>query len=181
MTAEEIIFKYYPEDNALRRLLLHHSHQVADMALAVADRHPELHLDRDFLYRASMLHDVGIFLTDAPAIHCFGKAPYLIHGRLGAELMREEGDEKTARVCERHTGTGLTAENIRTQNLPLPPGDYLPETLEEQVVCYADKFFSKTHLDREKTIEQAEKSLAKFGGDTLARFREMKRLFEPEL
>ena len=48
MTAEEIIFKYYPEDNALRRLLLHHSHQVADMALAVADRHPELHLDRDF-------------------------------------------------------------------------------------------------------------------------------------
>ena len=37
MTAEEIIFKYYPEDNALRRLLLHHSHQVADMALAVAD------------------------------------------------------------------------------------------------------------------------------------------------
>ena len=90
-----------------------------------------------------MLHDVGIFLTDAPAIHCFGKAPYLIHGRLGAELMREEGDEKTARVCERHTGTGLTAENIRTQNLPLPPGDYLPETLEEQVVCYADEVLLK--------------------------------------
>ena len=177
MTAEEIIFKYYPEDNALRRLLLHHSHQVADMALAVADRHPELHLDRDFLYRASMLHDVGIFLTDAPAIHCFGKAPYLIHGRLGAELMREEGDEKTARVCERHPGTGLTAENIRTQNLPLPPSDYLPETLEEQVVCYADKFFSKSHPERTRTPEQVAKSLAKFGEAGVEKFWEWQRRF----
>ena len=52
--------------------------------------------------------------------------------------------------------------------------------IEEKLICYADKFYSKTHLDREKTIEQAERSLAKFGGDTLARFRMMKELFEPE-
>lgn len=55
-----------------------------------------------------------------------------------------------------------------------------PETIEEKLICYADKFYSKTHLDREKTIEQAERSLAKFGGDTLARFRKMKELFGPE-
>lgn len=55
-----------------------------------------------------------------------------------------------------------------------------PETIEEKLICYADKFYSKTHLDREKTIEQAERSLAKFGGDTLARFCKMKELFEPE-
>lgn len=55
-----------------------------------------------------------------------------------------------------------------------------PETIEEKLICYADKFYSKTHLDREKTIEQAERSLAKFGGDTLERFRKMKELFEPE-
>lgn len=55
-----------------------------------------------------------------------------------------------------------------------------PETIEEKLICYADKFYSKTHLDREKTIEQAERSLAKFGGDTLVRFRKMKELFEPE-
>lgn len=55
-----------------------------------------------------------------------------------------------------------------------------PETIEEKLICYADKFYSKTHLDREKTIEQAERSLAKFGGGTLARFRKMKELFEPE-
>lgn len=55
-----------------------------------------------------------------------------------------------------------------------------PETIEEKLICYADKFYSKTHLDREKTIEQAERSLARFGGDTLVRFRKMKELFEPE-
>ena len=100
----------------------------------------------------------------------------------GAEILRNEHlPESYARVCERHTGAGLTLHDILSQNLPLPHHDLQPETIEEKLICYADKFFSKTHLDREKNIQQAEKSLAKFGGDTLARFREMKRLFEPEL
>lgn len=166
-----IIEKYYPEDNALRRLLVHHSRQVAERALLVADRHPELGLDRAFLYRAAMLHDIGIFRTDAPAIHCHGTAPYLMHGRLGAELMRAEGLEREARVCERHTGTGLTARQIEAQGLPLPPGNYCPETPEEQVVCYADKFYSKSHPERERTPEQVEHSLAKFGPEGVATFR----------
>ncbi len=177
MSPEEIINKYYPEDNALRRLLILHSEQVARRALAVAERHPELGLDGDFLYRAAMLHDIGIFLTDAPGIHCYGSQPYLLHGRLGAELMRREGDERVARVCERHTGTGLTAEAIAAQNLPLPPGDYCPETLEEQVVCYADKFYSKSHPERERTAEQTAKSLAKFGEDSVRVFLEWERRF----
>lgn len=177
MTAEEIILKYYPEDNALRRLLLHHSRQVTDMALRVCDRHPELPLDRDFVRRAAMLHDVGIFLTDAPGIHCHGTEPYLLHGRLGAQLMRREGDERVARVCERHTGTGLTAEAVRRMNLPLPPGDYCPETLEEQVVCYADKFFSKSHPENERTPEQVERSLSKFGDADVEKFRRWHAVF----
>ena len=163
MNPLDIIYKYYPKDNALRRLLSHHSKQVAARALRIADRHPELQLDRKLLHDGAMLHDIGIFLTDAPAIHCHGAQPYLIHGRLGAELMRKEGDERIARICERHTGTGLTAENIRKEGLPLPPEDFCPETLEEQVICYADKFYSKNHPDRERTVEQAAKSLERFG------------------
>ena len=97
-------------------------------------------------------------------------------------MLRAEGlPESYARVCERHTGAGLTLNDIVSQNLPLPHHDLQPETIEEKLICYADKFFSKTRLDREKTIEQAEKSLSKFGGETLARFRDMKRLFEPNL
>lgn len=166
MNPLDIIYKYYPTDDALRRLLLKHSRQVADKALAVCERHPELQLDRQLVYEGAMLHDVGIFLTDAPGIFCHGSEPYLLHGRLGAELMRKEGREDLARICERHTGTGLTAEDIRRQGLPLPLEDFRPETEAEKVICYADKFFSKSHPDAEKTAAQVVKSLAKFGPES---------------
>lgn len=171
MNPLDIIYKYYPADDALRRLLLKHSRQVADKALAVCERHPELHLDRQLVYEGAMLHDVGIFLTDAPGIFCHGSEPYLLHGRLGAELMRKEGREDLARICERHTGTGLTAEDIRRQGLPLPLEDFRPETEAEKVICYADKFFSKSHPDAEKTAAQVVKSLAKFGPESPAIFQ----------
>lgn len=181
MTELEIIDKYYPADTpehkALRTLLIHHSEQVTARALLVAERHPELQLDREFLHRAAMLHDIGIYLTDAPGIHCHGCEPYLLHGRLGAEIMRREGDERVARVCERHTGTGLTAKQIVERDLPLPHQDFLPETLEEQVVCYADKFYSKSHPERERTAEQTAKSLEKFGHEGVEKFLAWHRQF----
>ena len=124
-----------------------------------------------------MLHDIGIFKCDAAGIQCFGTEPYICHWRIGAELLRSEGFPRHARVCERHTGAGITKAQIMAQNLPLPQQDFLPETMEEKVICYADKFFSKTHLDREKTIEQAEKSLSKFGDEGVLRFREWEKCF----
>lgn len=92
--------------------------------------------------------------------------------------MRNEGYPRHARVCERHTGAGLTAKEIEEQGLPLPHRDFLPETLEEKLVCYADKFYSKTHPDKEKSFEQAVHSIARFGNDGLQRFLKWKRLFE---
>ena len=86
MSPQGLIDKYYPEANELRHILLTHSRSVADKALWIADRHPELSLDRDFLYEAAMLHDIGIFLTDADGIYCFGDKPYICHGYLGADL-----------------------------------------------------------------------------------------------
>ena len=124
-----------------------------------------------------MLHDIGIFKCDAAGIQCFGTEPYICHGRIGAELLRSEGFPRHARVCERHTGAGITKAQIIAQNLPLPQRDFLPETMEEKVICYADKFFSKTHLDRGETIEQADKSLSKFGDEGVLRFREWEKCF----
>ena len=92
-------------------------------------------------------------------------------------MLRAEGIDKHARVCERHTGAGLSCAEIVKQNLPLPHADFLPETLEEQLICYADKFFSKTHTDREKTLEQAERSVSKHGEEGLARFRHWEKIF----
>ncbi len=178
MDYQSIIDKYYPEDNELKRLLLEHSQSVARKALQIVAFHPWLHLDSQFVEEAAMVHDIGICQTDAPGIHCHGTHPYICHGILGAAMMRAEGYERHARVCERHTGAGLSLNDIVSQNLPLPHQSLLPETLEEQLICYADKFFSKSHPEREKTVEQAERSLAKFGEEGLERFREWKRLFE---
>ena len=63
------------------------------------------------------------------------------------------------------------------QNLPLPHQDFLPETLEEKLICYADKFFSKTHPDKEKPLDKVEKSIAKFGLDGLVRFKQWEEIF----
>ncbi|MGN1263844.1 MAG: HDIG domain-containing metalloprotein [Prevotella sp.] len=173
-----IIDKYYPDNDKLKKLLLKHSRCVADKALEIADRHPEYHADRTFLEEAAMLHDIGVCRTDAPGIECFGTEPYIRHGIIGAEMMRNEGFPRHARVCERHTGTGITRRAIEERNLPLPPADYLPETIEEQMVCYADKFFSKSHPERVRTVEQTAQSLAKFGDDCVKKFMQWADMFE---
>jgi len=174
---QSIINRYYPEDNELRRILLVHSRSVADKAIAIANAHPELPIDKQFVEEAAMLHDIGIFKTNAPGIQCFGTEPYICHGTIGAQLMREEGFPLHALVCERHTGAGLSLKEIERQNLPVPHHDMLPVTLEEKLICFADKFFSKTHLEREKTLEQARQSLVKFGEEGLARFDTWTALF----
>ena len=171
MIPETLIDKYYSDNAPLRHILVTHSRSVAEMAVEVVRRHPELGADEAFVREAAMLHDIGIFLTDAPGIQCFGKEPYIRHGLLGGRLLREEGFPRHARVAERHTGTGLTEEVIRRQQLPLPLEDFSPETVEEQIICYADKFFSKTHLERVRTPEQVLLSLEKFGPDGVARMR----------
>ena len=172
MNALALIDKYYPQDNELKHILLTHSRSVADKALWIADRHPELQLDKQFLEEAALLHDIGVFLTDAPGIHCHGTHPYICHGYLGSELLRKEGYLKHALVCERHTGAGLSLKSIVERDLPVPHREMLPVSLEEQVICFADKFFSKTRLDEEKSMERALKSLVKFGEEGLARFND---------
>ena len=169
MDFSKIINKYYTDKRA-KEILIQHSRSVADKCLAIASKHPELQLDSVFMEEAAMIHDIGISKTDAKNIHCFGDKPYLCHGYLGAELMREEGFPKHALVCERHTGAGISLSDIVMSRLAIPERDMIPLSLEEQVICFADKFFSKTHLEREKSIEKARKSIARYGGDGLVRF-----------
>lgn len=172
-----LIDKFYPEDNELKHILLVHSRSVADKALALAQKHPELNLDLAFIGEAAVLHDIGIFQTDAPDIQCFGTYPYICHGYLGADLVRKEGFPRHALVCERHTGAGLSLQNILDRGLPLPHRDMLPVSMEEQIICFADKFFSKTKLDKEKSLDKARKSVAKHGEESAVRFDHWCELF----
>ena len=180
-----VIRHFYPEDTPLRRLLLRHSEQVRDKALAILANpaRPPLELDLQLVSTGAMLHDVGILQCHAPSILCEGTRPYITHGVIGAEMLRAYGQshsldmEPFARICERHTGAGSTAEDVRIQGLPLPPRDYLPETPEEKLVCLADKFFSKSGDMQEKPFDRVRRSLEKFGPDTLDRFDALCRLF----
>lgn len=187
MNALEIIRHFYPEDTPLRRLLILHSTQVRDKALTILGN-PDLkdmNVDVQLVNDGAMLHDIGIIKCNAPGILCEGTEPYLLHGTLGAGMLRQYGEENGidmepyARICERHTGTGLTCDDIRKQGLPLPADqDLVPETLEEQLVCLADKFYSKSSPEKEKALERVRASIQKFGPESLERFEALCKRFK---
>lgn len=204
MNPYDIIYHFYPHDTALRRLLILHSEKVRDKAFAILEAarqnnpSPELlSIDEQLVNDGALLHDLGIGRTYGPGIHCEGNEPYICHGIIGARMLREliEGNrcsefsveparlEQIARICERHTGAGLTVRDIVEQNLPIiPPRDLVPETLEEKLVCLADKFYSKSgDPSKEKDLERVKRSMMKFGADSTARFEELCRLFSVKL
>ncbi len=165
-----IIDKYYPVGSRRRDIYIRHCRQVADLALNISHK-LNLPLNDNEVETAAMLHDIGIFQTDAPGIDCHGQEHYLCHGILGAKLLRNEGyPEEIARVAERHTGAGITSEEISSNNLPLPHKDFLPETLLERLICYADKFYSKSGEMRQKSLDEVIAAMQKFGKDSVKRF-----------
>lgn len=175
--AEALLLRFYEPDTELCRMLLKHSRSVADKAEALRVRHCP-HLDAGQVRSAALLHDIGIFMTDAPGIFCHGPEPYIRHGVLGAALLRSVGaPEWAARVAERHTGAGITAEEILDKALPLPVTDLVPVTELEKLVCYADKFFSKSGDMKEKTPEHILASIQKHFKDSLPRFLELRAMF----
>ena len=174
----EIIAKYYKPRSKAYKILVCHSNMVTEKALKIAQFRKDLNPDLKFIEQASMLHDIGIFKTNAPNLFCFGEYPYLCHGYLGCELLTQEGYPDHGLVCERHTGVGITLENIVLNKLPLPLRDFVPESVEEQIICFADKFFSKSgDLSHEKSLLEVRRSVEKFGEKNLIRFNEWCELF----
>lgn len=172
-----IIEKHYTKGTALYKLLLLHSTQVKNKALDIVKKHPELDVDVEFIKEAAMLHDIGIVMCNAPKIHCMGEHTYIEHGYLGAEMLRAEGLDRHAWVCERHTGTGLTKKTIIEQNFPIPHREMLPIGLEEQMICYADKFYSKSRPKEAHTVEAIIKDLSRFGAEQVITFEKWDTMF----
>lgn len=171
MLAVEELLKRYCSSKTVEILMIH-GRMVAGKALsacAAVNADPDT---RRLVIEAAYLHDIGVCKVDAPGIDCHGVEPYIRHGVLGRELLDAEGLPLHALICERHTGVGLTINDITSQNLPLPQRDMTPETLAERIICYADLFFSKNpdRLETEKSVEKIRKNLAKFGDDKVAIF-----------
>jgi len=74
----------------------------------------------------ALLHDLGRSRTQT-----------VLHSYEGARILRERGlPDELVRVVQRHIGAGFTPQEANI--LGLPEGDYMPETLEEKIVCHAD-------------------------------------------
>ncbi|SFL43561.1 uncharacterized protein SAMN05216357_12280 [Porphyromonadaceae bacterium KH3CP3RA] len=177
MDIQTIINKYYKAGTKLYDIYMSHVTDVTNKSLSIAHKHPELAVDVRFIEEAGMLHDIGIFLTKAPHIACEGGYPYICHGYLGRELLTEEGYPKHGLVCERHTGTGLSLETIINRKLPIPHRDMRPQSLEEKIICFADKFFSKSQLGKEKPLKKIRQNLAGHGWHQVEIFDEWCELF----
>lgn len=177
-----LIEKYYPPGTESHRILIRHSTQVAEKAVAVARRlGSDEPVDAHFVEEAALLHDIGILYTSVPQIGCRGDRPYICHGILGRRILEQEGYPRHALVCERHIGVGLTPEDIRVQKLPLPLREMRPLSVEEEIVAYADLFFSKkpSDGDRERTVSEVRDSLSRFGEHKAIIFDRWQRRFMP--
>ena len=176
----DVISEFYPPGSKLRETLLIHSRAVADRALAIAETLAHLRPDLAFLKEAALLHDIGVYFTNAPSIGCVGKYPYICHGYLGRQILEEKGLFRHALVCERHVGVGLSAADIRTESLPLPERDMRPVSLEEEIICYADNFFSKKpNLNgRPLPFDSVVENVARYGPGKVDRLLEWAARFE---
>ncbi|MFI0481575.1 HD domain-containing protein [Actinomadura sp. 9N215] len=141
-----------------------------------------LDLDKELVRAGCLLHDVGVYrLYDVNGE--IDHEGYVRHGVLGHELLRDEGfPGEICRFCSRHTGVGLTRDDVERQRLPLPAGDYTAESGEERLVMYADKFHSKTNPPTFVTADSFAVRVRRFGADKVAAFEAMRQRFgEPDL
>lgn len=178
MDMQKIIDDHYHPGSPLADMLIAHSINVRDKALKIAKRRSDLNPDMGFIAEAAMLHDIGIKQTAAHRMGCTGDLPYVCHGVVGRELLEQYGLPLHALVCERHIGAGITLSDIQKEGLPLPPRDMLPVSVEETIICYADKFFSKTSGGQEHNIDMILAGLAPYGDDKVKRFLQWHQKFD---
>ena len=174
-----------PTDLEIRAL--HERHAPSPEAFALVWTHCEIvcriaeqvgghGLDMALVRAGCLLHDIGVYRL-GPDDH------YVRHGVLGSALLAEAGVPETLRrFCAHHTGVGITRDDVLEQRLPLPPGDYLAETPEEELVMYADKFHSKSTPPRFLTAATFAQRAGRFGPEKVRRFASLvDRFGEPEL
>ncbi len=176
-----LLKKYFDGNEKGFGMVYEHSRLVAGKALTVAIARGCDAGELRFIEEAALLHDIGVIGTGSLRLGCRGGAPYLCHGIIGRQILEREGYPEHALVCERHIGVGLTVEEIIRQELPLPHREMTPVTLSERIICFADLFYTKKpeRIDRELSVDEVRKGLARFGGGKVATFDAWLREFLP--
>ena len=175
MNCIEIVLKHISKN--LWGTYFAHSVLVTQMSLEIAER---LKLDaetKQFIQEAAMLHDVGIGEVSMDKENPQNRPPYITHGLAGFKILTELGYPKHALVCRNHIGVGLTKEIILQNNLPLPAEDMMPSTLPEEIITYADLFFSKSNPFKKRTLDEVVAKIETYGEEQLNKFYQLHKKF----
>ncbi len=122
-------------------------------------------IDRRAVLAGALLHDIGR-----------SRVQTVEHGYVGAKILEEEGvDPVVVEIVRRHVGAGISSEEAAS--LGFPKADYIPRTLEQRVVCFADKMVSG---DGVRPFEEEEKRFIRKGHD-VERLRALRKGLQDEL
>jgi len=114
--------------------VISHILAVRKLALEIADS-LKIPVNKELVELGAIYHDIGRAKTHG-----------IEHAIVGAEMARKlRLDESIIKIIERHIGAGISADEAKA--LGLPQKDYIPETIEEKIVAYADNL-----IDTNKVI-----------------------------
>ena len=175
---EKLHRSYAPNDDAFT-LIYTHCCIVRDIVEQVLVHKPDLVINREIVRAGALLHDIGTYSLYSSS--GFDETKYLTHGIRGEVLLTQEGiDSRIARIASHHTGVGIRRSEIRKRNLPLPDADFLAETIEQELVMYADKFHSKSPVFNSFSSYLAQTST--YNSENAAIFMAMRDKFgEPDI
>jgi uncharacterized protein len=141
-----------------------------------------LEVDTDLVRAGALLHDVGVYRLYGPAGE-LNTVEYVRHGVLGHELLKDLGfPEEICRFASRHTGVGITRDEVLRGGLPIPVDDYVPGSGEEELVMYADKFHSKRTPPVFVSGASYQVAVGRWGEEKIATFAALRaRYGDPEL
>lgn len=151
----------------MQRHIINHVLAVSRKAIKIASRIQSVPIDLKLVRIGAILHDIGRTQT-----HDF------LHGVTGGTIIREQlnWSEKLARIAETHILGGITKEEAI--ELGLPPKDYIPITIEEKIVCLADKYINGS---KEVPIEHRFRNWFSRFGETDLLIKSKKRVEQLEL
>jgi uncharacterized protein len=132
--------------------VIEHCVNVTGIAMRIAEafKNKGIKVDTDLIEAGALLHDIGRSKTHG-----------VEHGVIGGQLAREIGlPEPIVRIIERHIGAGIPLHEA--SKIGLPERNYLPETIEEKIVSYADKLIEgDQEIEIEVTVEKFAEKLGK--------------------
>ena len=114
--------------------VINHCTVVADLALEIAEklRAKGFLTNLPLVEAGALLHDIGR-----------SKTHKVDHGLVGSRIIASEGlPEQLVNIVKRHVGGGITA--VEAEQFGWPDDIYMPQSLEEKIVSYADKLVANS-------------------------------------